>query len=285
MGPFSLFCDRQPPLLILIVLASISGYGQIEQKVKKENLLLSTQKFSLGARLGAGMTYAHISKIIDRQRFNIMGKPGFGLSGHLTMPVMRGINFIAEAGYESSGRKMRDLNAGWVNDIHYNFITGSMGIQKILTIKRNDHPVGNFYFSIGPGLAYLLGGKGKIITPGGQKTTYKMIFNQSDSSLYSDFGKYFINHPVRNLIGVQFAIGGEIPINLKRNIQLELRANLGQTKLGNQQTTHYLNILNFSDTMNLNLKTVSLNIIYNFSFDTRAHRQGKSSSKLPARKN
>jgi hypothetical protein len=285
MSPFPFFCDRQPPLLLLILLVSISGYGQIEQKVKKENLLLSTQKFSLGARLGAGMTYSHISGIIDRQRFNTMGKPGFGLSGHLTMPVLRGINFVTETGYESSGRKMKDLNAGWVNDVHYDFVTAFMGIQKILTIKKNDHPMGNFYFSIGPGLAYLLSGKGKIITPGGQKSTYKMIFNESDSTLYSDFGKYFINHPVRNLIGLQLAVGGEIPINLKRNIQIELRANMGQTKLGNQQTTHYLNILNFNDTMNLSLKTVSLNIIYNFSFDTRARRQGKSSSKLPARKN
>lgn len=254
-----------------------SGWSQANKKIKKDTFWSNTQKYSFGFRLGPTLSVGSITNKADREILSTLPKVGFAASGILTMPLEKDFSFAAELGYQRGGRKMKINESGWITDFDYNFLTTSMALRKTIGINLREDLKGEVYFGIGPSVSRFMGpGKGKITTPNGGVSEFKIEYNNYDSVAWGDFSRYFVNAPNRSLFGMDFILGGDAPINMKQKLYGEVRFTWGHTNLGSNQTETRLNILNFEDTMFVNLKTISFSLIYTYGFETRSNKKGKS---------
>lgn len=269
-----------PILKIVLILAIIfpgKTWSQATSKLKKDTYWTNTTKYGLGLKIGPTITIGSITDKRDKDALATLPKIGFNFSTELTMPLRVGYTFASELGYQRGGRKMKIKEEGWTVDYDYNFITAAMALRKTVQIKLNEDLKGEIYFGVGPNISWMMGpGKGAIRTPNGGGAKFNIEFNNYDPNAWGDFNRYFINDPNRFLFGLDLSLGGDAPLNLKQKIYGEVRFTWGHTNLGTARTDTHLNILNFEDTMNMNLKTLSFNLIYTYGLETRKMNQGKS---------
>lgn len=264
----------------ILVFSVQHSFAQAGQKLKKDTYWSNTQKYGLGFKIGPTITIASVTNKPDKEILSTLPKIGFSASSQLTMPLKVGYTFAAELGYQRGGRKMKITESGWVVDYDYNFITTAMALRKTIPIALREDLKGEIYLGIGPNVSWLMGpGKGKIMTPNGGESKFDVEFNNYNPQAWGDFSKYFVNDPNRFLFGMDVSIGGDAPLNLKQKLYGEVRFTWGHTNLGTKETDTHLNILNFEDSMFVNLKTISFNLIYTYGFETRRNKQGKSTLK------
>ena len=263
-----------------MVVSAHLAIAQATSKMKKDTYWSNTQKYGLGFRIGPTITIGSINNKADKEILSTLPKFGFNLSSQLTMPLKGSYTFAAELGYQRGGRKMKITESDWVVDYDYNFITSAMALRKTIQIALREDLKGEIYFGVGPNVSWFIGpGRGKIITPNGGESKFKIEYNNYDPDAWGDFSRYFVNDPNRLLFGLDLSIGGDAPVNLKQKLYGEVRFTWGHTNLGTKQTDTHLNILNFEDTMFVNLKTISFSLIYTYGFETRRNNKGGSTLK------
>lgn len=254
--------------------------AQATSKLKKDTYWSNTQKFGVGFKIGPTVTIGSITNKPDKERLTALPKIGFNVSTELTMPLKGGFVFASEFGYQKGGRKMNIMESGWTVDYDYNFLTAAMALRKSMQIALREDLKGEIYFGVGPNISWFMGpGKGAINTPNGGYSPFTIEYNNFNPNVWGDFTRYFINDPNRFLFGLDLSIGGDAPLNLKQKLYGEVRFTWGHTNLGTRQTDTHLNILNFEDTMLMNLKTLSFNVIYTYGFETRKSKEGKTSKR------
>ncbi|MFZ9982387.1 MAG: hypothetical protein ACO3FI_10180 [Cyclobacteriaceae bacterium] len=264
----------------MLLISSTAGWSQATKVIKKDTYWSNTQKYSFGFRLGPTITIGSITSKEDREILSTLPKTGFTASGILTMPLQKDFSFAAELGYQRGGRKMKINESGWITDYDYNFLTSAMALRKTIPVNLREDLKGEIYFGAGPAVSWFVGpGKGKITTPNGGVSKFTVEYNNYDPDAWGDFNRYFINDPNRLLFGLDLSMGGDAPINMKQKLYGEVRFTWGHTNLGTRQTDTHLNILNFEDTMFVNLKTISFSLIYTYGFETRKSKKGKSTLK------
>ena len=270
---------------LLFAMAFSNLAAQDEGKSKKQSYWSNSQKYDLGFRIGPNVTFQSVTDRERKDDFGSLPHPGYHFAGFVSFPLPANFSFFSEAGYMRGGRKMKIQDVQWQTDFTYHFLTGSMGLRKALNVNFAEGIEGEFFVNVGPNISYLMGGKGRISVPdGGPGTEFKIEFNNYDSADWGDFYRYFINKPNRVLFGLDLGIGAEAPITSKQKIFAEFRFTWGHTNLGTLQTENRLNILNFDDTMMVNLKTISFDLLYTFGFDRRQSKQGKSTLRAPSRR-
>ena len=261
----------------LLLFNATAGWSQADKKIKKDTYWSNTQKYSFGFRMGPTVTIGSITNKEDREILSTLPKTGFTASGILTMPLQKDFSFAAEVGYQRGGRKMKINESDWITDFDYNFLTSAMALRKTIGLNLREDLKGEIYFGVGPSVSWFIGpGDGKIITPNGGVSEFTTEYNNYDPNAWGDFNRYFVNDPNRLLFGLDLSLGGDAPINMKQKLYGEVRFTWGHTNLGTRQTDTHLNILNFEDTMFVNLKTISFSLIYTYGFETRRNKQGKS---------
>ena len=254
--------------------------AQATSKLKKDTYWSNTQKFGIGFKMGPTVTIGSITNKPDREKLTSLPKIGYNISTELTMPLKGGYAFATEFGYQRGGRKMNIRESGWIVDYDYNFLTAAMALRKSMQVALREDLKGEIYFGVGPNIAWFMGpGKGSINTPKGGYSPFTVEYNNYNPNEWGDFTRYFINDPNRVLFGLDLSIGGDAPLNLKQKLYTEVRFTWGHTNLGTRQTDTHLNILNFEDTMFMNLKTLSFNVIYTYGLETRKSKEGKSTEK------
>ena len=264
-------------MTVVMIFTVHLAVAQATSKMKKDTYWSNTQKYGLGFKVGPTITIGSITNKADKELLSTLPKIGFNLSSELTMPLKGSYTFAAELGYQRGGRKMKITESGWVVDYDYNFITSAMALRKTIPIALREDLKGEIYFGVGPNVSWFIGpGRGKILTPNGGVSKFKIEYNNYDPDAWGDFTKYFVNDPNRLLFGLDLSIGGDAPLNLKQKLYGEVRFTWGHTNLGSNQTDTHLNILNFEDTMFVNLKTISFNLIYTYGFETRRNKKGGS---------
>ena len=273
------------PLITLVFTAgALSTEAQTRNgiKGKSDTYWSRSQKFGFGLRAGPTLTFATVTDKFDKPKFGTLPKAGFTVAGVMTMPLREGYSFYTEAGYLKSGRIMKILETGWQSNFTYHFLTSSMGLTRGVNIRLREDLQGEFFFSIGPNITYMMGGSGKLIT-GSQGGTSEFdlkiknrVATREDSQRWGDFRYNYIFNPNRFLFGLDMSIGGEAPLSAKQKLFAEFRFTWGHTNLGTRETSNKLEIVNYDDTMFVNLKTVSFNLIYTYDYDRRKSKQGKS---------
>lgn len=281
---------HHPPFfaLLTVMLALLSSNPAEGQSIngvkgKADTYWSRSQKIGFGLRAGPNVTLATITDKAAKPLFGTLPKSGFSIAGVMTMPLKENYSFYSELGYLRSGRIMKIIEMDWQSDFTYNFITTSMGLRRAVNIRLRDNLKGEIFLSVGPNINYLMGGKGKLITPGNDMD-FDLEFNNYDEAQWGDFTRNFINDPNRFLFGIDMGIGGEAPLSDRQKLFAEFRFTWGHTNLGTRETVNKLEVLNYDDTLLCNLKTFSFNLIYTYTYDRRQSKQGKSTIRQPNRK-
>ncbi len=283
--PLNAFCRLLLASGLLFILAApLESHGQANKKIKKETFWGKTQKYGFGLRVGPSLTIPTITDRSQKEDFRPWPRTGYHIGGVVTMPLKLEYTFIAELGFDRVGRKWQAAETGWYYNYHYNLITASMALRRSINDIFKKELTEDVYFSFGPSVSYLVSGGGKLTTPNGAVTNFRMKLTDQDPVTWDktangDLGTYFINKPNRMLLGLDLGFGTDIPVTRNQTIYAEVRMNWGHTNIGTRETTNRFNLLNFEDTMQVSLKTISLTGIYTFTYETRRSRQGKSTLK------
>ena len=272
---------------MILILAPTDSVGQANKRIKKETFWGKTQKYGFGVRVGPSLTIPTITDKPQKGDFTAWPRAGYHIGGVVTMPLKLEYTFIAELGYDRLGRKWKAAETGWFYNYHYDLITASMALRRSINDIFKKELTEDVFFSIGPTVSFLVAGGGNLTTPNGAVTNFKMKMTDQDPVTWDktangDLGTYFINKPNRILFGLDLGLGTDIPVTRNQTIYAEVRFNWGHTNLGTRETTNRFNLLNFEDTNQVNLKTISLTGIYTFTYETRRSRQGKSTLKSPS---
>jgi hypothetical protein len=259
---FALYC--------VILLSSVYGksYGQ---------------KFSMGLRGGALVSWAHFGEKEERAKFGSRMKLGYTAGGLINFPLKNRWEFQTEGAYSKKGRVIKSQENTWTNTATYNMIDLSMCLRKSFTFYiKDDLPV-DWFFNVGPEISYIINGKG-FIKVGGPRYEYDIIFNPKDSTNDYHHMSYF--NANKWLFGLGVGVGFKFPIRPGQHLVTELRFVSGHTYLGKKGTGlpttnpdqgySYINILTYEDTLKTNIKAFSITVAYVFDFDIQKGRMGKS---------
>jgi hypothetical protein len=254
------------PISILLFLFLLSHLVLIAQE---PNRAPEPQRYSLGLKFGPSVTLPSYPEKELRDLFSSKPKFGYGGMGFISFPINRTrYSYFVEAGYAVRGRKY-STEIGGTNNQTLQFGEMAMGLRRSFDLKLKKNVPTKWFVNVGPNIQYWVKGKGKFGT-----TDYKMKFQPAPENLQL-FTNY-LDGVNRWLFGIDLGIGADAPINKKQFVRLELRATLGQTFLGRKTNSTNYNNLNWIDTLRTNLKTISLTASYNFDYDTRASKFGKS---------
>jgi len=272
----------------LFILATVphQASAQANSRLKKGSFWSQTQKYGFGMRIGPSVTIPTITDKYQKKDFSAWPRSGYHIGGVVTMPVKLEYTFIAELGIDKVGRKWQSAETGWFYNYHYTMVTASMALRRSVNDIFKSKLSEDVFLSFGPSVSYIAGAGGRITTPNGAETEFRMKFSnenpiQWDNTVGGDLFTYYINKPSRVLFGMDLGLGTDINLTTNQTIYAEIRFNWGHTNLGTKETTNRYNLLNFEDTNQVSLKTISLTGIYTFTYETRRSNQGKSTIKRP----
>jgi hypothetical protein len=269
-----------------------------------ENAGQKSQKYTLGLRVGAGLTKGHFPKNLPDTVLNSHSnrtKFSYTIVGQLSFPLQNDYSCLIEIGYMRGGRKV-DYNKGeWQNDFTYNFITSSLALRKAFQVRLKEGLYADWFVNVGPSISYLVSGKGVLKTDNGGRYPFTMIFhNLSDSAWYDNvhdyngIGEYHFNKANRFFFGLDLGLGGYAPITNKQRVYVEFRYTLGGTFIKKRDTKANLGGVlggstdpanpdpnqgvygQFSDPLTTNMRTFMISAAYTFNFDKKDAKKGKS---------
>ena len=230
------------------------------------------QKFSLGVKAGPSVTFGRFQDSDSRDNFSTRVKPGFTIGGLVQFPLKGNYFFLSEFAYSRKGKKVLFNDNTWTNNSTFTFIDLSMAIRKSYAFLLKPNVRSNFFVNVGPSIEYWLSGDGTIEATG-PPAKFNIAFNQPPNG---NFDTNFYTEANRWLFGINLGIGTDAPITPTHRIYTEIRFTLGQTNLGEKNSTSELGIIGFEDDLKMNLKTITLSAAYTFAFDLKESKMGKS---------
>jgi hypothetical protein len=244
-------------LLLLPFLFPIFSYGQ---------------KYSVGLKVAPVVSWPSFANKEIKDTLSRGLKGGFSVGALVSFPMKNKFDFVAEAGYSQKGRRIR-FNEVIVNRSTFSFFDATLLLRKSYTFRLEKNVPSQVYFNLGPDIAYWIKGKGEF-TGGGDWYPYEMSLNDSIGNIH----KMAVEDVNRWLFGLVLGVGIRAPLLGHQNIGVELRFISGHTYFSdrNKIDQQHYPIIDFVDTMKMNLKSVSLNITYTLDFDVQQSRKGKS---------
>lgn len=241
------------------------------------------QKYSFGARVGGTVNWASFRDKDQKDTFSIKPSQGFSVSALIGFPLKNNYSVIIEGGFS---QKSRILSDGLLeNHSTYKFVDGTLLLRKAYKFSLAKNIPAEWFFNIGPEVGYWLSGKG-YFTAGGPRYPYQIEFDKAPNG---DMKYLYYNSANRMFFGLVLGVGMKAPLRNNTAISAELRFVSGHTNLGNNEYEYhprewYSQILNFNDTMRMNLKVISLSVAYTYDFDKVESRKGKSTIKKRMKK-
>lgn len=236
------------------------------------------QKFSVGFRAGGSFNWASFRDKDQKDTFSVKASPGFTIGTLVGFPLKNNYSVIIEGGFSQKGRVLKE---GLLeNHATYRFVDGSLLLRKAYKFQLGDNIPAEWFVNIGPEVGYWLSGKG-YFTAGGAQYPYQVEF---DNVPDGDMNFLYYNSANRLFFALILGVGFKAPLKNNTAITTELRFISGHTNLGNNKYEYpprewYSSLLNYNDTLRMNLKVISLSVAYTFDFDRVESRKGKSTIK------
>lgn len=240
----------------------------------------SAQKFSLGLKAGGTINWASFRDKDQKDTFSVKPTPGFAIGALIGFPLKNNYSVIIEGSYSQKGRILQEDRTLLENHSTYRFFDGTMLLRKAYKVQLAKNVPGEWFVNIGPEVAYWLSGNG-YFTAGGPRYPYRLEFDRTPDG---DMNYLYYNGANRLLFGLVLGVGMKAPLKNNTAISAELRFVSGHTNIGNNKYVYpprewYSSLLNYNDTMRMNLKVVSLSVAYTYDFDKVEARKGKSTVK------
>jgi hypothetical protein len=243
----------------------------------------TAQKYSLGIRAGGTANWASFRDKYQKDTFSVKPSTGFTIGGLVGFPLKNNYSVIIEGGFSQKSRTLKDPLL--TNHSTYKFVDGTLLLRKAYKFELGPNIPSEWFFNIGPEVGYWLSGNG-YLTAGGPKYRYQIEFDKTPDG---DLKYLYYNDANRLFFGLVLGVGFKAPLKNKSFLSTELRFVSGHTDLGLNHYQYpprewYSSILNYVDTLKMNLKVVSLSVAYTFDFDKVESRKGKSTLKKQLKK-
>ena len=241
------------------------------------------QKFAVGFRAGGTLNWASFSDKDQKDTFSVKPSAGFIIGALVGFPLKNNYSVIIEGGFSQKSRTISEDVL--VNKGTYKFVDGSLLLRKSYKFKFGPDVPADWFFNIGPEVSYWLSGKGNF-SAGGAPYPYRIEFDKVPDG---DLKYLYYNDANRLFFALVVGVGFKAPLKNSTSITTELRFVSGHTNIGNNHYTYaprewYASLLNYNDTMKMNLKLISLSVAYTYDFDKQESRKGKSTLKKKLKK-
>ena len=244
----------------------------------------NAQKYSIGLRAGGTLNWASFRDKDQKDTFSIKPTTGFTIGALVGFPLKNNYSVIIEGGFSQKGRILKDETL-LENHSTYRFVDGSLLLRKAYKFELGENIPAEWFFNIGPEVSYWLSGNG-YFTAGGPKYPYQIEFDKVPNG---DMSYLYYNSANRLFFGLVLGVGFKAPLRNNTAITTELRFVSGHTNLGNNKYEYhprewYAALLNYNDTLRMNLKVISFSVAYTYDFDKVENRKGKSTLKKKLKK-
>lgn len=245
--------------------------------------VVNAQKYSVGVRGAGTVNWASFRDKFQKDTFSVKPTMGFAFGALIGFPLKNNYSVIIEGGFAQKGRRLDDPLLE--NHSTYRFIDGTLLLRKAYHFQLGPDIPSEWFFNIGPEVGYWMSGKG-YFTAGGPKYPYRIEFDRAPDG---DLGYLYYNSANRVFFGLVLGVGMKAPLKNNTAISTELRfisghTNLGQNKYEYHTREWYAALLNYVDTLKMNLKVISLSVAYTYDFDKQESRKGKSTLKKRLKK-
>jgi len=252
-----------------------------ELETSKENPFdeKSYDRFLWGIRGGLNVTTPHFEYADARQALGAQSSLGWTLGAVGQFKLTNRWAFQSEIGYSKKVSSFTFDSDGSVNKMSMDFVDISLLLRRRFMFTWGKSIHSDVFIGIGPNINYWFGAQGTGVSSTGESYDYNIVI---DGTPDANFQNLYLNGVNRWLFGIDLGVGINAPITPKQKIFLEFRASLGQTNLGSNSSSVYINQAGFNGSMfqqNLlksNLKTFSITAAYTFSFNYAKSHMGKS---------
>lgn len=246
--------------------------------------MVTAQKYSLGLRAGGTVNWASFRDKQQKDTFAVHPSTGFNVGALIGFPLKNNYSVIIEGGFSQKSRTIKDFTL-LENHSTYRFADGSLLLRKAYKFNLGKNVPAEWFFNIGPEVGYWLSGKG-YFTAGGPKYPYQIEFDKTPDG---DMNYLYYNSANRVFFALVLGVGMKAPLRNNTAISTELRFISGHTNLGNNKYEYptrewYASLLNYDDTLRMNMKIISLSVAYTYDFDKVEARKGKSTLKKKLKK-
>jgi hypothetical protein len=247
---------------------------------------VQAQKYSVGFRAGGTLNWASFRDKHQKDTFSIKPTTGFTIGALVGFPLKNNYSVIIEGGFSQKGRNLKEKTTVIENHSTYKFVDGSLLLRKAYKFQLGKNIPAEWFFNIGPEVSYWLSGNG-YFTAGGPHYQYQIEFDKVPDG---DMGYLYYNSANRLFFGLVLGVGFKAPLKNNTAISTELRFVSGHTNLGNNKYDYhprewYASLLNYNDTLRMNLKVVSISVAYTYDFDKVENRKGKSTLNKKLKRN
>jgi len=241
------------------------------------------QKYSVGFRAGGTVNWASFRDKDQKDTFSVKPTTGFTIGALIGFPLKNNYSVIIEGGFSQKSRRLDDVLLE--NHSTYKFVDGTMLLRKAYKFQLGPDIPSEWFVNIGPEVGYWMSGKG-YFTAGGPKYPYQIEFDKVPDG---DLNYLYYNNANRVFFGLVLGVGMKAPLKNNTAITTELRFVSGHTNLGSNKYDYptrewYAALLNYVDTLRMNMKVISLSVAYTYDFDKQESRKGKSTLKKKIKK-
>jgi hypothetical protein len=242
------------------------------------------QKFTLGVKGGASLTWPGFGDREAKEVFNRRLKPGYQASLLLGFPLKHRYDLMLEGGLSQRGRILTfNDDHSWKNNLTMQMTDMSMMLRRSFTFMLRKNTPSEAFFCIGPEINYWFRSRGYLQVLDGRKYEYRVLFNKEEAENNTE---YLVTMRDVNqwLFALDVGCGVKAPLKKNRHLTAELRFSSGHTFLGkpNSATLNRI-ILDMQDTMKTNLKSLTFSLAYTIDVDMKERRKGKSTIKKKLR--
>lgn len=245
------------------------------------------QKYSLGLKAGASLTWPGFGDPEAKEIFNRRVKPGFQAGFIIGFPLKHNYDLLLEGGFSQRGRILTfNKDHSWKNEMTMQMTDMSIALRRSFKFMLWKNTPAEGFVNLGPEINYWLSAKGHISTTDGPKYRYDVIF---DTEAPADGGYYMTMKDInRWLFSIGLGFGLKTHLQKKKHLTTEVRFLSGHTFLGKPNSSFMDRYIwgdgNMQDTMKTNLKTVTFTVAYTVDFDKVDLRKGKSTIKKRMKK-
>ena len=259
-------------LLFILILSFLFNF-RTEAQIAGEG-----QKFSLGVKIGGGVSWASFSDKAQKDTFSVLPAPGFAVGGFINFPLKNDFLVQMEFGYSKKGRIIKDRLL--TNTSTYQFVDATMLLRKSYHFNLAPNVPSEWFFNIGPEVSYWLSGKGNLRAEG-PGYPYKIVFDGVPDGTTKHL---YYNSANRWLFSLVAGVGFRAPMGPHQSITTEMRFVSGHTNLGRKDydypTALWYGVLGYVDTLHVNMKSVVISVSYSWAFNSIEQKMGKSTKKV-----
>ncbi len=272
--------------IVTIFLPSLVAGQELETSKESPFDVKSYERFLWGLRAGLNMTTPHFEDADAQAELNGLPTVGWTIGTVAQFKLTSRYAFQAEVGYSRKTSRFTFDPDGSENRMDMDFLDISLLLRRRIPVKWGKSIHSDLFIGVGPNINYWMGASGSITTFSGA-TEYNVVIDGVPDANYNNM---YLNGVNQWLFGIDLGVGFNAPITPHQKVYIEFRASLGQTNLGKNSGTSFINLVGFNGStfqenlLKQNLKTFSITAAYTFSFNYLESKMGHSNKEKMTKK-